>query len=206
MKRLLVFLMCCTMDLSLNAQETYTSSGKAGGYHHKTKKGYDPDKLILGGGLNLGYSGDYANVGISPRIGYKFNNYLAAGFGLGYQYYKTPDFTVGNKIYYLNEHIVFPSVWAKLKVFNPFYLSADIEYDFINLVGYTPYYDPQANLNFKRSTAFAGAPCMLVGAGIRQPLGGRAALTFEIMYDVLQADYSPYREQLVYRGGIFVGF
>ena len=47
--------------------------------------------------------------------------------------------------------------------------------------------------------------CWLTGAGFKQPLGGRTTLVFEVMYDVLQADYSPYKNQLIYRGGIYVG-
>jgi hypothetical protein len=204
MNRIVILLLVCFGITSLSAQTTYNSSGKAGGYRHKDHKGYDPARLVLGGGVNLGYSGDYANVGISPKVGYKIADILTVGVGLGYQYYKSPQFAVGGKFYYENDHIIFPGFWAKCNVISNLFAAVDFEYDFIYMRGYEPYYNNTA-VEFKKATYFVGAPCVLVGGGIRQPVGGRTSITMEIMYDVLQADYSPYRNQLVYRGGIYVG-
>lgn len=204
MKPILTLLLVCFLAISGFAQTKYNSSGKSGGYRHKVKKGYDPSKLVLGGGLNLGYSGDYANIGISPKVGYKVTDFLAVGVGIGYQYYKSPQYVVGDKLYYENDHIVFPGIWAKCNVVSNLFLAVDAEYDFVFLRGYEAYYD-NTNLVFRKASFFAGAPCLLAGGGFKQSLGGRTSITMEIMYDILQADYSPYRKQLVYRGGIYVG-
>jgi len=41
--------------------------------------------------------------------------------------------------------------------------------------------------------------------GYKQSLGGRTTAVFEAMYDAIQDTYSPYRNIIVYRAGIFVG-
>ena len=206
MKQFFCLLLACTVFLSASAQNKYNSSGKSNGYKQKKKKGYDPDKLVLGGGINLGYAGDYANFGISPKVGYKLNNYLVVGAGLGYQYYKAPyDYYINDKVAYIHENIMSPSIWAKCPLFNFLVLSTDFEYDFINIRSYNPVYDQYGNLTYQKIKHNVSTPCWLVGGGIQQHLGGRTKALLEVMYDVLQTDYSPYRQQLVYRASIFVG-
>lgn len=205
MKQIFSTVVLCLIFWGATAQEVYNSSGRPGGYKKKEIKGYDPDKLIIGGGINLGYSGDFANIGLSPKVGYKLNNFLAVGVGLGYQYYKAPDLLYNNKQYYIRENIVYPSIWAKCTVYNPIYIAADIEYNVV-MVQYHDfdYYQPNQPLVLKNLTK--GIPATLVGVGFKQPIGGRTSATFEVMYDLLQADdYSPYQKTLVYRAGIFVG-
>lgn len=206
MKRILSTLLLSALFLGATAQDVYNSSGKANGYRRKEIKGYDPDKLVIGGGLNLGYSGDYANVGISPKVGYRFTSFLAAGVGLGYQFYKAYDYSTyyNNSVsQYLN--IIYPGIWAKCTVYNPIFLTTDFEFDITKHSYYEPDYSTGVLQKGPKQTETVTAACWLVGAGFKQPLGGRTCATFEIMYDVIQADYSPYKQTLVYRAGIFVG-
>lgn len=206
MKRVLCALLLTVGFLHASAQNIYNSSGKSNGYKHKKIKGYDPDKLVLGGGVNFGYTSDYANFGITPKIGYKLNNYLVVGAGLGYQYFKAPyDYYINDKAAYIHENIVSPGLWVKCPLFNFLVLSADFDFNFINLRSYNAYYDQFGNVNFRKAIFNVTAPTLLVGGGIKQSLGGRTSLIGEIMYDVLQNQYSPYRQQLVYRAGIYVG-
>lgn len=194
MKQLLVAVLLLTGMSYAGAQEVYTSSGKPR-THKKVKKerGFDPDRLILGGGLNLGFGNGYANVGASPIVGYRITNALSAGIGMGYQYYKAPDPYYYDpadpyKVFYDYEHIFYPSVWTRLFVYNNFFISSAYEFDFINFKG--PGLDNFGNpITIKKNVT---NPCLLVGAGFRQPLGGRVSAYFEFIYDVLQGDYSPY--------------
>ncbi len=206
MKRIFCLVLLCAFFVSATAQDVYTSSGSKTGYRKKTpKKGYDPDKLIIGGGINLGYSGDYANFEISPKVGYKFNKVLSAGVGLGYQYYKSPfdpDYYPGK---YIHDNIVYPALWAKANIWGPFFAATDFEYDIISEKGYNVNYDTYGNPYLVNDKITVSAPRLLVGPGYKYQVGGRVNLTFEIMYDVLQQQYSPYYQQLVYRAGIYVG-
>ena len=215
MKQFLCTLLLCAGFLSLSAQDVYNSSGKPGGYKKKEKKGYDPDKLILGAGLNANYanvaldethSGSYIQLGVSPKVGYKLTEYLSVGVGLGYQYYKEPDFLFKDKVVSYHLNIFYPGIWAKCVVYRPFFVAVDFEYDISSMRSYKIIYDANANpfaLVTKRKTVTAA--CLPVGAGFMQPLGGRTSFIIEAMYDALQADYSPYKGQLIYRAGIYLG-
>jgi hypothetical protein len=191
MRNVLLALMLCMAVTTVSAQEVYTSSGKPG-YQKKTKreKGYDPDKLIVGGGLNAGFSNGYMNLGISPIVGYRITKNFSAGIGLGYQFYKAPaaqDPNNPDKLLYLYQNIIYPSVWTRYFIYKNFFMDLTYEYDFISLK--YPL-DRYGNVNTVKSNV--NNSCLLVGAGIRQPLGGRVSAYVSLVYDVLQGEYSPY--------------
>jgi hypothetical protein len=205
MKRIIVVLLLCTGFTCASAQEVYNSSGKPG-YHKKTKnnKGYDPDKLIIGGSLNGGFYGDYANAGISPMVGYRFAPHFSAGVGLGYQFYKYPDYIDQfYQAHYAYENIVYPSIWARYFVYRNIFIDASFEFDFINL-------KEDALDNFGNPVKIktnVTQPCLPIGVGLRQPLGGRVSAYAELIYDVIQGTYSPYpKHSPDIRIGFGVGF
>jgi hypothetical protein len=170
------------------AQEIYNSSGKANYKNKKKKTGYDPDKLVLGGGINLAFGSGYANLGASPIVGYRFMKKFSAGVGLGYQYYKYPSYVdPSNNVHFDYMNIIYPNVWARYFVFRNIFLTSTYEYDIINL---REPLDRFGNLNETRTKVTNS--CMLLGLGLRQSLGGRVSFYGELFYDLLQGDYSPY--------------
>jgi hypothetical protein len=193
MKNVILVLLLFAGISYASAQDVYTSSGKPG-YHKKTKKkkGYDPEKLIIGGTLNAGFGGGYANVGVGPLLGYRITDHFSAGVGLGYQYYQEPEYNIDPvdpyKVYYIKENIVYPSIWTRYYVYRNFFVSGTFEFDVISLKG--PGYDHMGNFTTLKENVTN--PCALIGAGFRQPLGGRVSAYFELIYDVLQGQYSPY--------------
>jgi hypothetical protein len=190
MKRLVWVLMLFVGVSYASAQEVYTSSGKS---HYnkkvKKKKGYDPDKLIIGGGFTAMFGSGYVNAGLSPIVGYRITNNLSAGIGLGYQYFQEPRDVGGYNLMYARENIVYPNVWTRYFVFRNFFVSAAYEYDLIwaKFPGYDPY---SGNLIYKKTNETNS--CLLLGVGLRQPLGGRVSFFGELVYDVLQGPFSPY--------------
>jgi hypothetical protein len=190
MRNILVVLLLCLGFTGATAQEVYTSSGKPG-YMKKAKKhkGYDPDKLIIGGGLNLGLGSGYANVGVAPIVGYRITDQFSAGIGLGYQYNRAPilEDPVTNQVYYAYQHMIYPSIWTRYFVYKNFFVEATYEYDFINrrypLDNYGMYNETKSNVTNS---------CLLVGIGVKQPIAGRVYLYGALVYDVLQGAYSPY--------------
>lgn len=192
MRNIVLVLLLCVGFTAASAQEVYNSSGKPG-YHKKTKKhtGYDPDKLVIGGGMNLGFSSGYVNVGASPIVGYRFTKNWVAGVGLGYQFYKQPiyvDPVDPYKASYVYEHIVYPSLWSRYFVYRNIFVSGTFEYDIISVK--QPAYDHYGNLGTERFSVTN--PCLLLGVGLKQPIGGRVSFYGELVYDVLQGQYSPY--------------
>jgi hypothetical protein len=189
---ILVFLLFAGISYA-SAQDVYTSSGKQG-YHKKTKKktsGYDPDKLIIGGGINASFGGGYVAAGISPMLGYRITDQFSAGIGLGYLYSQIAEYVDPvdpYKVSYLRENIVYPNVWARYFVYRNWFVSSIYEYDIISERG--PGYDHNGVLT--TLTLNVNNSCLFLGGGIRMPLGGRVYLYAEALYDVLQGKNSPY--------------
>jgi hypothetical protein len=190
---------------TVSAQEVYNSSGKAS-YQKKSKKqkGYDPDRLIVGGGLNGIFTSGYLSAGLSPIVGYRITKHFSAGVGIGYQYTQMAEFRdpYTNKMWFTRQNIIYPSVWTRYFVFRNIFADVTFEYDFISQRGpginnITGYYEQQR--------ASVSTPCLLVGAGFKQPLGGRVFFFGQLMYDVLQRPYSPYLYSVFPRFGIAAG-
>lgn len=188
MKNIIFILLFALGATVAHGQEVYNSSGKANYKNKKKQKGYDPDKLVLGGGMNLGFGGGYSNIGVSPIVGYRITNRFSAGVGMGYQYYKYPSYLDPfNNYHYTYMNIFYPSVWTRFFVTRSIFISAAYEYDFITL---KKPFDRFANL--KQTKYTVNNQCFLVGAGLRQPIAGRVSFYGELFYDVLQGEYSPY--------------
>ena len=190
-----------------SAQDVYTSSGKVC-YHKKTKKkkGYDPEKLILGGGVSLDFAGDYVLAGLAPVVGYRFTEHFQAGVGLGYLYFKMPDVNWYDPpvySYYDKGSLIYPNLWARYFVYRNIYLTGTFEYDIITAT-YPDYnYVTNEIYNVRRNVS---AQTLLFGIGLKQPIGGRVSLYGQLQHEFLQQVYSPYNGQpLVMNFGICAG-
>ena len=118
MKNLILILLICTGFTYASAQEVYTSSGKPGYQKQmkKKKKGYDPDKVIIGGAFVFGFGDGFVNAGVSPTVGYRFTDHFSAGIGIGYQYNQVPEYADPNNPYlmqYERENIIYPNIWGR---------------------------------------------------------------------------------------------
>lgn len=147
-------------------------------------------KIYFGGYVNFSF-GTYTSIGIEPMVGYKIIPRLSLGAKIRYDYvqYKGS----GTQYSYSNYG---GSIFARLSVIKNLYLHA--EYAGYNYENYD---------QIDGSTSRIWVPYLFLGAGFRQPLGGRASLNAQILFDVLQNDNSPYRDwEPFYSVGISVGF
>ena len=192
MKNLIFVLILCAGFTYTSAQDVYNSSGKPG-YHKQTKKrkkGYDPDKLILGGMPNLDFGNGFVDVGVSAIVGYRLTDHFSAGLGVGYLYSKSPiayDPNNSNNILYQNENIIYPNLWARYFFYRNFFATATYEYDIISQK--VPF-DNFGNL-YPPTSHFTNS-CLFLGAGYRWRIAGRLSFYGELVYDVLQGKNSPY--------------
>jgi hypothetical protein len=205
-------LLCSLLAVNANAQDVYTSSGKRVGDSKKRQepKGFDLQRLIVGGGIGLGF-GEVTNISVSPIVGYRITDNLSAGIGLGFQYFRVKDqfyvynqATQDHEYYPLKSTFFYPSVWARYIVYRNFFVHLEGEYDMQSFTAYenatTVNGDP---VKYKLKY---NSPAALVGAGLRQPISDRASLVIIALYDVLQHEYSPYRNRIDFRIGFNVGF
>lgn len=208
-RRLWLSLLCVLFASQVFAQEVYTSSGRKPGVAKRAtqQKGFDPQRLIIGGGFNLGLADGAFAIGASPIVGYRLTENLSAGIGLGFQYYSFKNyFTLNvngnNESYPLRATLYYPSIWSRYLVYRDFFVQAEAEMDFQQITQY----GPDVNGYPEKKKDSYNSPALLLGAGLRQPISDRASLVVMAMYDVIQDTYSPYKDRIDFRFGFNVGF
>jgi len=204
MKRIASLLALCILLVSVsNAQQTYNSSGGRSNAQKKKKeqKGFDPQKLIFGGGLSLGL-GTVTTLGVSPIIGYRITDRVSAGIGMGYQYMRIKDYYASGYDY--KASILYPSAWARCLVFRNFFVQAEFEHDFQTFNNYE--FDPGGSGAVVTVKEKYDNNALLLGAGLRQPVTQNSSFVIMGLYDVIQDPNSPYLGQIDFRFGFNVGF
>ncbi len=148
------------------------------------------DRIYVGGGLGLQF-GDITNIQVSPIVGYRINEKLAAGIGITYIYYRikfdnAPDFET---------NIYGGSVFVRRNLNEQFFLHG--EYESLN------FEFPNRDGTFTREWV----PGLLLGGGYFMPLGRNAGFSATALYNVIHDDLkSPYNSPLILRIGFTVGF
>lgn len=186
-KQLLAICLLSTLSLSLFAQD-----------EEEPKKGFDKDKLFISGNFGLSF-GDFTLINISPQIGYRFNNVLAAGAGVNFIYSSIKNRFIPSTYDYRESVGV-----AGLNIFGRVY---PIQYAFLQLQpeanyiwGKRKYSDGTADLKLDGKIV----PSLLAGAGAAIP-AGRGAFIIMAQYDVLQNNRTPYGEKVFFSFGFNFG-
>lgn len=140
------------------------------------------DRVYWGGGISLAFW-DYTRIRVEPLVGYRISPQLSIGGKLAYEYLRYERVS-GDKV---TSHNYGGSVFARYR-FVP------------QLYGHVEY----GGANYERVNALGqesrvGYPFLLLGGGFVQRTGRRTSLYFELLYDVLQDEDSPYDN-----GGPFV--
>ncbi|SHK86916.1 hypothetical protein SAMN05444266_101426 [Chitinophaga jiangningensis] len=208
MKKLLLGLFLMAGIQSVNAQYYQTDPTRRQAPNQAPapaqQKGFDPNRLIVGGAIGAVF-GDYTNVNISPLVGYRFNDYIAAGANINAQYGQIRyrdfyDVTTERDTY----TIFGGGVWGRVYPIPQLFLHVQPEYNGVSEK--TTVYDvPNIGDKYTYKSNY-GVPSLLLGAGYTQGVGGRVGISFSVLYDVLQDDRSPYNNQLIYRAGVGLGF
>lgn len=165
--------------------------------------GFDKSKLFIGGNFGLNFSSYYTLINVSPQLGYRFNDYFAAGAGVNFIYSRL-------KQYYNNiDYDKTTYGVVGLNIFGRFY---PIPYAFAQLQPELNYTWQKTQFNYSGSPnipeqKFTGlVPSLLAGAGGAIPTGGAGAFIIMVQYDVLQNARSPYGKRAFYSFGYNVGF
>jgi hypothetical protein len=201
----LVLMLCLCTAAYASAQDVYNSSGtRAFKKKNDQPKGFDPQRLIFGGGLGLSF-GTVTSIGVAPIIGYRITDHFSAGIGLIYQYLQQNDYYYlqGNNYDY-KASILAPSIWTRYVVFTNLFVQAAYEHNFISYTDIR--YDQNGSGNIESYKVKYNCPSLLLGGGYRQPVSENSSMLVMILYDVLQDPYSPYYGRLDFRFGFAVGF
>jgi hypothetical protein len=161
------------------------------------------NRIFYGGGLGLQF-GDITLIDISPMVGYRITEKLAAGITLTYKYYKVKDYYA----YYLNlpsadlkSNIYGGSLFSRYFLFENLFVQAEYEY---LLYSYDVYEQNKGGTGYSKSNETIDLPSFFLGGGYRQPIGGRTFFTITVLYNFSDSPYSPYSNPII-RAGISVG-
>jgi hypothetical protein len=162
------------------------------------KKGFDKDKLFIGGNFGLSF-GDFTLINISPQIGYRFNNFLAAGVGVNGIYSSARSrFITGETASRENYGVVGLNIFGRVYPIQYAFvqLQPEINYTWGKLKEYSP------DVVYKLEGKFV--PSLLAGAGAAIPTGAGAFIIMA-QYDVLQNTRTPYGEKVFISFGFNFG-
>lgn len=147
-------------------------------------------KIYYGGYFNFTL-GSYTSIGIEPMIGYKLIPRLSVGLKIRYDYVQDKRFS---ETYTYSNYG--GSVFTRLSIFKGLYAHAEY-------AGYN--YESYNQVDGGSSRIWV--PYFLVGAGFSQPMGKRASLNAQVLFDVLNNANSPYNSwEPFYSVGVGVGF
>ena len=164
-------------------------------------KGFDLNKLFVGGSIGLGYGGGSGGssffIGGFPQVGYSVLNWLDAGISFNASFTNIKYSAIDVK---QNSFNYGAGVFVRGFPFNGFFIQAQPEYNWIKYKYKDPY-------NTEKATVHASSLLLGVGYGTRDV--GRSGFFTVIMIDALSNQYSPYRDTYnniipVIRGGFYV--
>jgi hypothetical protein len=188
-KSLLLLLMAAFLHTAAFAQD----EGEPG------KKGFDKSKLFFGGNFGLSF-GDFTFINISPQVGYRFNQFLAAGAGINMQYISIKErFIDGSPFAKTSRGAAGLNIFGRVYPVEYIMLQAQPELNYV--FGKIKYYNPSSEINAPSKIV----PSFLVGAGAVIP-SGRGAFIASVFYDVIQDQNSPYSTRPFFNFGFNTGF
>ena len=165
------------------------------------KQGFDKSKLFIGGNFGLSFSSYYTLINVSPQLGYRFNDYFAAGVGVNFIYSSQKDYYTNGATYSKTNYGV-----TGLNIFGRVYpirqLFVQLQPELNYTWGKQKYYDGTPDYKFSGKLV----PSLLGGVGGAIPTGGAGAFIIMIQYDLLQNARSPYDNRPFYSFGYNVGF
>lgn len=191
MKKLLLFvILVAAIGTFAHAQDENTN---------EKKKGFDKSKLFVGGNFGMTF-GDYTLINVSPQIGYRFNQYFAAGTGINFQYVslKERDYYTGQPVDRISQGVIGLNIFGRVYPFRQLMLQAQPELNYV--FGKIKYYDGTPSTNIDASIV----PSLLMGGGIVFP-AGNGGFIISVLYDVLQKPNSPYSDKPFFNFGYNFG-
>jgi hypothetical protein len=210
MKYIISTLLLCISLASASAQEVYLSSGRPDhAQKHKTQKeGFDPSKLIFGGGLGLSIGSGLTYFAISPLVGYRFTDKLSAGVEFGYQYYHNQNDVVetpgGLAPFDRKSTIYTTGFWGRYLVWKNIFIQS--RFEMLNVDNYQNFRWDTYGTTIIADDTRQWVPALILGAGIRQRISENSSLILYLGYDVIQDVNSPYYKTLDMGVAFNVGF
>lgn len=152
------------------------------------KKGFKKENLFTGGSVSLSFGNNSFLIGGTPVFGYSLTKWLDAGLSANFNYTSYRDYLQFDDR--LRQTIYGPGAFVKIYPVRFLFAQAQLEHNFIK----QKYIPPN---NGTTETQNADATSFLVGAGYttnRNPGSGQSFFYVSILVDLMDNEYSPYRD------------
>jgi hypothetical protein len=136
------------------------------------------DRVFFGGNLGAQF-GTLTMVNVAPMVGYRITDRWSVGTRLQYQYFR-------ENINGFDTHVFGGSTFSRFFVFDNFFAHA--EYELIN------------GLFAPNNPGRVSIPHFFLGGGYLFRFNNKFGLAFTALYEVLQRNYSPYRNPIINAG------
>lgn len=154
---------------------------------------------FFGGNFGLTF-GDYTLINVSPQIGYRFSNFVAAGGGVNFQYISIKRrLSNGDPFYKSSRGVTGLNVFGRVYPMQNIMLQLQPEANYV--------FGKEISYNPRREQNLGGrlVPSLLAGGGLVIP-SGRGAFIMSVFYDLIKDANSPYGSRPVINFGYNVGF
>jgi hypothetical protein len=157
--------------------------------------GFQKEKLFVGGSFGISV-GSYTFINISPQVGYRFNDFVAAGLGINGQYINSKTYyNTGQDYSKASQGVVGLNIFGRIYPINQLMIQVQPEANYV--FGNETYYDISGRTIQTTKTDAKIIPSLLIGGGAVFP-SGKGAFIASVFYDVLQDSRSPYSNKPIY--------
>lgn len=162
--------------------------------------GFDRSRLFFGGNFGLGFGSSVTRINLSPQIGYRFNEYLAAGTGINFIHYSLKtEYSNGALYSRQSQTLAGLNIFGRFYPINQLFVQAQPELNYS--WGKYKEYEPQVEYDLEGKFV----PSLLLGLGGAIP-AGNGAFVVMAQYDVLQDARTPYGNKIFFNFGYNFGF
>lgn len=187
----IVFFCLFCVSTALLAQDDSYVYGDYGTAKKKKElpKGFDWDKVTIGGSLGASFGNNQSYFEISPQFGYFLTENILVGVGGNYTYFEDNQFNISTSLYGAR-------VFGQY-VFNELPIIAHIEGELINIELFGNSFSRSERVNIYN---------FYVGGGLKQNLGGSSYIYILALYNLNETEESrliQINPQI--RGGIAIG-
>lgn len=159
------------------------------------------ERWFVGGNFGLTF-GDYTLINVSPQIGYRFTNSVAAGAGVNFQYISIKErYSNGDSYRKVSQGVTGLNIFGRVYPIRNFMIQLQPEANYVFGKEVLYYTDPRQENKLDGKIV----PSLLAGAGLVFP-SGRGAMIMSVFYDVLQDPNSPYSNRPIINFGYNLGF
>lgn len=197
MKKIILFVLILSC---INFSNSFAQVNEKDKKDDTKKKGFW-SKVVFGGNIGLQF-GTITLIDISPNVGYLISPRLMAGLGLTYQYYKSNlnYYKITSNIFGIRtfaNYTVIDNIGQNLPIKSNFSLYTHVEYEALNL---DHDFSVTASINTVKRFWLHG---VLVGGGLKQPIGKRSSFNIEILYNLTADSRTPYNNPVIRFGFFF---